>query len=678
MTITVKSERRHAPRFMGPRFRKPCTRGNVWHDNDLRTASLGTSPLPWELRPRHVHRPRPSGQSLAHGSANGAEGILLVVKVPIASLAPMCSQHEGYIRAVLRRSKPQKGSEQTGMSIANLPRMVPLRLRTLSLLVFLSGCALDSEPTPDPEHGEQLEDVAVPISEEEAASSLSIAAASGPATVYLHRHGGTYVAGNNDSASNSSSVLSNKNIPQTSIPAFQGSSSQWAALVSCAENQFAPFNVRITDVEPVVGHYIEIVVGGDGTQVGFGGFGGVAPINVSSCQPIRKAIGYVFDQVFFNDRELCQAVAHEVGHTLSLQHEVLCEDPMTYLNGCGPKSFQNVAAPCGTNAAEECACNRGMQNSVQILHQALGAPTLSCDAVHRVAGNDRFETAAKLSQQLFPGGAASVVLVNGGNSSPDALAAGPLARKLGGPLLLSATDSLPAATVAEISRLGASQVTLIGGTAVLQASVESELVAMGLAVNRIAGADRFATAAQIARAVGGDAGLAYVAAGDDAHLIDALAAAGPAAALGAPILLVNRDSLPAATAEVLSELGITSTVVTGGTAVVSDAVLAQLPNPTRVSGANRYETAVAIAVDAISRGVPSSRVWVARGDLGPDALAAAPAGWPLLLSETGRLPNAAQLFLSGNPVAEVHLLGGEAALAREVEGDICNALLPAP
>src|SRR5690606_10250650 len=68
---------------------------------------------------------------------------------------------------------------------------------------------------------------------------------------------------------------------------------------------------------------------------------------------------------------------------------------------------------------------------------------LSCAMVARRAGSGRFETAAELSRSLFPTGAQVAVLASGDDVSPDALVAGPLAYRLGGPLLLAARDSLP-------------------------------------------------------------------------------------------------------------------------------------------------------------------------------------------------------------------------------------------
>jgi MYXO-CTERM domain-containing protein len=70
--------------------------------------------------------------------------------------------------------------------------------------------------------------------------------------------------------------------------------------------------------------------------------------------------------------------AQEIAHSFGLDHEFLCADPMTYLNGCGAKSFQDVAAPCGEDQARDCAqagqydCGYNQQNSVQLMTARIG------------------------------------------------------------------------------------------------------------------------------------------------------------------------------------------------------------------------------------------------------------------------------------------------------------------
>jgi hypothetical protein len=218
--------------------------------------------------------------------------------------------------------------------------------------------------------------VTAPISAEESSGHQRIAlrtvAASAPAVVYLNRLGGTYSPGANDSATNRSSIVSRS----YTIPAYSRGDASWTRVVACVREQFAAYNVAITEVEPGAGNYVEAVVAGHPSQIGLqSGIGGIAPIDTYSCRPIERAIAFVFERNLGNDQHLCEIVAHEVGHTISLEHEYKCQDPMTYLTGCGNKTFQNSSEWCGTYAAERCACRGGQQNTHAALLNLLGPST---------------------------------------------------------------------------------------------------------------------------------------------------------------------------------------------------------------------------------------------------------------------------------------------------------------
>ncbi|WP_442212183.1 cell wall-binding repeat-containing protein [Specibacter sp. RAF43] len=152
---------------------------------------------------------------------------------------------------------------------------------------------------------------------------------------------------------------------------------------------------------------------------------------------------------------------------------------------------------------------------------------------------------------------------------------------------------------------------------------------------RLSGADRYATAAAVARSgYPATAKVVYVATGSDYP--DALSAAPAAAREGGPLLLTMPTSLPAATASEIKRLKPSKVVVVGGTGAVSaavfDAVKKIVPNAVRRSGANRFETSRAILAGAFSQ---SSTAYLATGMDYPDALSASAsagaAGAPVLL-----------------------------------------------
>jgi hypothetical protein len=243
--------------------------------------------------------------------------------------------------------------------------------------------------------------------------------------------------------------------------------------------------------------------------------------------------------------------------------------------------------------------------------------------VTRLAGATRVDTAVSVSRATFT--SASTIVVARDDLYPDALAAGPLAAKLHGPLLLSPPTGVTTALASEVKRLGAKTAYLIGDTTALSANVEAGLRAAGITtIDRIGGTTRYDTARLIADKVGGTS--VYIARGDD--FADAASVAGVAAYQQRPILLTTPASLAAATSAALTDLHVTSATIVGGTSAVSPLVQATLTDGgvsvSRVSGATRYGTSAAVASLALAAGM-NGAPWLADGANWPDALAAGPA-----------------------------------------------------
>ena len=77
-----------------------------------------------------------------------------------------------------------------------------------------------------------------------------------------------------------------------------------------------------------------------------------------------------------------------------------------------------------------------------------------------------------------------------------------LAGCLDAPILITAPGDLPATIEAEIERLGATDVVIVGGTAAVSVAVEDRLSdEMGLSVERIGGRDRYEVSRRIAEEV---------------------------------------------------------------------------------------------------------------------------------------------------------------------------------
>jgi hypothetical protein len=304
-----------------------------------------------------------------------------------------------------------------------------------------------------------------------------------------------------------------------------------------------------------------------------------------------------------------------------------------------------------------------------------GAPQGYCPP--RLSGSDRYATAVAVARETDD--AAKVVVVASGveTSMPDALVAAPLARSKGGVLLLSGPKGLTSATTSEISRRGVTTAYLVGGTAAVPSSVTSQLQSLGVtSVSRVAGADRYATAAAVARAMGGERPDVMVASGFAGSMADGLLLSGPAAELGRPILLVKTTGVPAPTRSALADLRAVRTVVAGGTGVVAPSVLSALPSPTRLAGADRYGTGTAIGSWAATR-VPVARITLASGENAAliDSLSGGQLGQVTMPAKATSVPSTVRTWLSSTSGLEsLVVVGGQAVVGDRVAGEAAAAI----
>lgn len=294
---------------------------------------------------------------------------------------------------------------------------------------------------------------------------------------------------------------------------------------------------------------------------------------------------------------------------------------------------------------------------------AYPVPTLTTPPVPRLAGHDRYDTAAEVAEQFAPG--VPVAFVASGDAFADALSGAAAAGAKHSPVLLSARDRLPDATATALKRLQPQSIVVLGGTGTLSAGVETALDAYTTGtVTRLWGPDRYSTAAAVSkRFVASGVDVAYIASGE--VFADALTGAALAGARRRPVLLTTSgSSLPAATVTELKRLKPRSIVVLGGTGSVSEAVAAQAKTltagtVTRLAGHDRYETAEMVA-SQFNAG--ATVAYVASGVVFPDALAgaalAARAGSPVLLVTPDRIPAATKSALTRLQADEILVLGG--------------------
>lgn len=287
----------------------------------------------------------------------------------------------------------------------------------------------------------------------------------------------------------------------------------------------------------------------------------------------------------------------------------------------------------------------------------------------RISGTTRYGTAAALSLDGWPTGARTVLLATGENW-PDALASAPLSHKLDAPLLLSTPSTLPTDTAEELARLAPDNIVVLGGTgAVSDAVVTAAASAAGVAprdVRRIAGANRYETAALIATEVGvpTDGRVAVVGGESPADAVSISAYAG---ANSIPILLTETTRLSTATADFKAANASTwrSTLIIGGTAVVPDAVVSALPSRRRIAGPDRYATNAAVLQQLHTA---AGLHYVANGEAYPDCLTAgvrgAKSAGAVMLVQPRTLGNYQRLYIENHEtrVRAIRMVGGTRVL----------------
>ncbi|MYJ47100.1 MAG: hypothetical protein F4070_05535 [Acidimicrobiales bacterium] len=203
----------------------------------------------------------------------------------------------------------------------------------------------------------------------------------------------------------------------------------------------------------------------------------------------------------------------------------------------------------------------------------------------RLEGSDRYRTVVNIAREIevreigdYCGDGRRTALLATGEKFADALALSPLAFSGPHPVLLTEPDRLPTAVKNFATDYAIQQVLIAGGPAAVAPSVETELTAAGIRVQRLWGQDRFETAAEIAEALadrcfGSDEfGLA-----DGRKFPDALVGGALLGLRRAPLLL-SEPALPDATRRFLAgpvpDAGTVRLTIFGGPAAVSDSAAA--------------------------------------------------------------------------------------------------------
>lgn len=188
----------------------------------------------------------------------------------------------------------------------------------------------------------------------------------------------------------------------------------------------------------------------------------------------------------------------------------------------------------------------------------------------RLGGADRYATGTRIVDHAFSSSTEAFIAT--GRTFPDALAATGAAGSVQAPVILvdGKKSSVSSAVIATLKKLGVTRVTIAGSAGgAVSSGIEKQLRNAGYSVQRLAGADRYATAAAInARYFpAGSVSTIFLATGE--NFPDALAGAAVAGRLGVPLFITKKSCVPGVIHSAITALGAPQRAVMGSTAAVS-------------------------------------------------------------------------------------------------------------
>lgn len=307
--------------------------------------------------------------------------------------------------------------------------------------------------------------------------------------------------------------------------------------------------------------------------------------------------------------------------------------------------------------------------------------TVVSPGVLRLSGPDRFDTAVAVSKEIEKEGySINTVIIANGYSFADSLPGVVLGHKEMAPILTTRAEYLPDVIKAEIKRLGATKAIILGGTGSVSTNVQTELVNMGLSVERISGADRYEVSTKIAERVIDEMTSSAIIVNGETYM-DALMIAPYAGHTQQPILYTRPGSFPAALKTFLdNHPNITQFTIIGGTGAVSDGVRSILDSyghTFRVSGADRYEVGIRIGYE-LNYQQRSIALVSNESDGIPAALLSSFKGSQIMLTTPTSLPTSINDYITGlsseGLLDNIYVVGGTGSVSQSIEDYIRSVL----
>lgn len=297
-------------------------------------------------------------------------------------------------------------------------------------------------------------------------------------------------------------------------------------------------------------------------------------------------------------------------------------------------------------------------------------------AVKRLQGKSRIETSIEVSKEAFVSSKTAILV--GYNGEVDALTGTILAEDKKAPILMTYKNKLDHSLLAELNRLEVEELIIVGGSSVVEESVERELRNLGFKVRRIKGSSREETAINVSKEViAEDSEEAFLTLGYGVYA-DALAIGPIAANKGLPLLLSQGKKIGQENLDFLEEAGIKKLTIIGGKNAIDPGVEEDLRKKgfrvNRIDGSSREETAIKIAREYIKN---PKKIMLANGYVYADAVVggylAARENAPILLSNNKQLKDINKEYI-GKKKLDTIILGGRSSIDDSIYRDIKEEL----
>ena len=184
--------------------------------------------------------------------------------------------------------------------------------------------------------------------------------------------------------------------------------------------------------------------------------------------------------------------------------------------------------------------------------------------VQTIAGSDRYETSAKIAQEIIKRTGTKQAVIASGETFADALTVAPLANKHNMPILLVQQNNIPKATQEVLKQIN--KVIIVGGEKTISKEVANKLPN----ATRIAGANRYDTAKKIYEYGFKDRKEVNIANGTTAA--DSLVIG----SIDCPILLTEANKIPEVTKEAIKDSKFEKVNVFGGENSIGESVVKEL------------------------------------------------------------------------------------------------------